>query len=52
MDIFKDSPVIVRGGGDLATGVIYRLRVAGVPVLVLETERPLAVRRAVSVSAL
>lgn len=49
MDIFKDSPVIVRGGGDLATGVIYRLRVAGVPVLVLETERPLAVRRAVSV---
>ena len=43
------KPVVVRGGGDLATGVIYRLRRAGFPVLVLETERPLAVRRAVSV---
>lgn len=38
MNIFNDSQVIVRGGGDLATGVIYRLRAAGVPVLVLETE--------------
>ena len=44
----KIVPVIVRGGGDLATGVVWRLRRAGYPVLVLETERPLVVRRMVS----
>ena len=44
----KNRPIIIRGGGDLATGTIYRLRQAGFPVLVLETGRPLAVRRAVS----
>jgi len=41
-------PVIVRGGGDLATGVVWRLRKAGLPVLVLETATPLMVRRMVS----
>lgn len=40
--------VIVRGGGDLATGVIYRLWHAGFRVLSLEVERPLVVRRTVS----
>jgi xanthine dehydrogenase accessory factor len=39
---------IVRGGGDLATGVIYRLWRAGFKVLCLETERPLVVRGPVS----
>lgn len=46
--LFKDVPVIVRGGGDLASGVIYRLTKAGFPVLVTELERPLAIRRAVA----
>ena len=32
--------IIVRGGGDLATGTIHRLWGAGFPVLVLETEFP------------
>ena len=45
----RNIPIVVRGGGDLATGAIYRLRAAGFPVLVLETNLPLAVRRAVSV---
>lgn len=40
--------VIIRGGGDLATGTIYRLHQAGYPVLVLEVEEPLAIRRYVS----
>lgn len=40
--------VIVRGGGDLATGVIYRLWRAGFKVLCLETEHPLVVRGPVS----
>lgn len=42
--------IIVRGGGDLATGTIHRLYKAGFPVLVLETEYPAAIRRQVSFS--
>lgn len=42
--------IIVRGGGDLATGIIHRLWSAGFFVLVLEAECPAAIRRQVSVS--
>jgi len=38
--------VVVRGGGDLGTGVAHTLRRAGFLVAVLEIARPLAVRRA------
>ncbi len=41
--------ILVRGGGDLATGTIHRLWAAGFPVLVLETAAPAAIRRQVSV---
>lgn len=41
--------IIVRGGGDLATGTIHRLWAAGFSVLVLETEHPAAIRRQVAV---
>ncbi|MBQ0079294.1 MAG: EF2563 family selenium-dependent molybdenum hydroxylase system protein, partial [Eubacterium sp.] len=44
-----DKLVIVRGGGDLATGTIHGLWSAGFKVLVLETENPAAIRRQVSV---
>lgn len=40
--------VIVRGGGDLATGTISKLYHSGFPVLILETEKPSAIRRNVS----
>lgn len=40
--------IIVRGGGDLATGTIYKLHQCGYNVLVLETDRPTAIRRKVS----
>lgn len=40
--------VIVRGGGDLATGILYRLHHVGYRVVSLETERPMVVRRTVS----
>jgi xanthine dehydrogenase accessory factor len=40
--------VIVRGGGDLASGVALRLQRAGFGVLILEMERPLALRRLVA----
>ena len=43
--LFPHSLCIVRGGGDLATGVVYRLRRAGLPVLILELDRPRTVRR-------
>ena len=39
---------VVRGGGDLATGVIYRLWRTGFSLLVLETARPMVIRRPVS----
>ena len=38
--LFEDHLVVVRGGGDLATGTIYRLHRAGFPVLVLELQKP------------
>lgn len=44
----KDSLIIVRGGGDLATGTIHRLWSAGLRVLVLETDHPAAIRRQVA----
>lgn len=40
--------VVVRGGGDLATGVAWRLHRCGFPVLVLELAQPLFIRRTVA----
>lgn len=48
--LFKDHLIIVRGGGDLGTGVVYRLHKAGFPVLVLELAEPLVVRRRVALA--
>ncbi|MCA9973108.1 MAG: hypothetical protein KC425_22975, partial [Anaerolineales bacterium] len=42
--------VIIRGGGDLATGVAYRLHRAGFPLIVLELPQPLVVRRTVALA--
>ena len=44
--LFADHLAVVRGGGDLGSGVVYHLHRAGFPVVVLELPRPLAVRRA------
>ena len=40
--------ILVRGGGDLATGTIYKLKKCGFPVLILEVENPSAIRRNVA----
>ena len=40
--------IIVRGGGDLATGTVYKLKKSGFPVLILEAANPSAIRRNVS----
>lgn len=42
--------IVVRGGGDIATGTIYKLIKCGYRVLVLETEKPSAIRRNVAFS--
>lgn len=42
--------VLIRGAGDLATGVALRLYRAGLRVMMTEVEAPLAVRRTVSFS--
>lgn len=48
--LFDPYLVIMRGAGDLATGVAYRLNQAGFPVIALELARPLVVRRRVSLA--
>lgn len=45
-----DNLIIVRGGGDIATGMIYKLYQCGFRVLVLETANPSAIRRNVAFS--
>ena len=40
--------ILLRGGGDLASGVALRLHHAGLNVVISELAQPLAVRRAVS----
>jgi xanthine dehydrogenase accessory factor len=40
--------ILIRGGGDLASGVAIRLHRAGWRVLITELDRPMAVRRMVS----
>jgi xanthine dehydrogenase accessory factor len=44
----SDYLAVVRGGGDLGTGVAHRLARSGFTVMVTELAQPLAVRRAVS----
>lgn len=44
----KEKLVIIRGGGDLATGVIQKFYRAGIPTLVLEVPKPTAIRRTVA----
>ena len=46
----KNELVIIRGGGDIATGTIYKLRRCGYKVLVLEIDKPSAIRRNVAFS--
>ncbi len=42
--------VLIRGGGDLATGVAFRLYKSGFKVVIVELPKPLAVRRLASFS--
>ena len=44
----RPALVLLRGGGDLASGVALRLHRAGIRLVITELPQPLAVRRAVS----
>lgn len=46
----KKPLVVVRGAGDIATGVIWRLWRSGFPVIATECARPSAIRRKVAFS--
>ena len=50
MSLVRGGLVVVRGAGDLATGCIVRLVRSGFRVVALETARPCAIRRTVSLS--
>ncbi|WP_425805600.1 selenium-dependent molybdenum cofactor biosynthesis protein YqeB [Desulfitobacterium sp. Sab5] len=40
--------VVVKGGGDLATGIVHRIWQAGFKVIITEIAQPMAIRRTVS----
>ena len=44
----KDLIILVKGGGEMGTGVAHRLTRSGFRVCLTEISQPLAVRRAVS----
>ncbi|HHX78117.1 MAG TPA: hypothetical protein GX697_07215, partial [Firmicutes bacterium] len=43
--------VVIKGGGDLASGVAHRLYRSGFAVIILELPQPLVVRRTVAFAA-
>ena len=49
--MLSDSLCLIRGGGDLGTGVALQLKRMGMPVAVCDLKNPLAVRRKVSLSS-
>ncbi len=46
--LFSDTLVLIKGSGDLASGVAYRLHRSGFPLIMTELPAPTMVRRAVS----
>ena len=44
----EDTIVVIRGGGDLGSGVAHKLHRCGFKVLILEVQNPLVVRRTVA----
>jgi xanthine dehydrogenase accessory factor len=48
--VFEDAVVVVKGAGDLASGVIVRLHRAGLRLVATEIDQPTTVRRTVAFS--
>ena len=47
---FNECLIVLRGGGDLGSGVAYRLHRSGFALIVLELSNPLVVRRRVALA--
>ena len=47
-NLINSNIIVIRGGGDIATGVVQKFYRAGLRVLILETQAPTAIRRSVS----
>ena len=48
--MFNQKKIVIRGAGDLSSGVAARLWRSGFPVIMTEVDQPLTVRRTVSFS--
>jgi xanthine dehydrogenase accessory factor len=48
MFLFPNTLILLKGAGDLGTGVAWRLHKAGFPVVITELAQPLVVRRTVA----
>ncbi len=46
--LFPSTRILIKGAGDLGTGVAWRLYQSGFPVIITELAQPLVVRRAVA----
>lgn len=46
----KKDIIVIRGGGDIATGTIHKLHRCGFKIVILEIENPSAIRRSVCFS--
>ncbi len=40
--------VVIKGGGDLATGIAHRLRKSGIYVVITELAQPTVIRRSIA----
>lgn len=49
--LFANTLIVLRGGGDLATGAAVRLARTGFPVIITELAQPLVVRRTVALAS-
>ena len=45
--IFEDILILIKGAGDLASGIAFRLKRSGFPLIMTELPTPLMVRRTV-----
>jgi xanthine dehydrogenase accessory factor len=51
MFLFPHTLILLKGAGDLGTGVAWRLHRAGLPVVISELAQPLVVRRTVALAS-
>src|SRR5450759_4086248 len=51
MLLFPNTLILLKGAGDLGTGVAWRLHKAGFPVIITELAQPLVVRRTVALAS-